>query len=485
MADSSSANENDDRRQGSTLPSSSIPPPSPPQPQPAVDETNDSSSQQLHAPASLNLPPPPLAFKSRRRLLKEQKEGWHPESKWQEPWADDGLTLYDIHREPLQLAEEARPTAAAATTNPSSSSSSSHNIVKCSLKSLDPEFQCVICLQYMDDPMIVMDCLHRFCGECIQKCLRFGNQKRECPTCRAPIPSRRSLRRDVKWNAVIQNVLLRHQKRQPSQQRPEQHDESQRVATTITAADDVDNTINSVHAKRRWSGDRRSNHHEPSVSLLSQSLNAPPPKRARNLQDAIVEKQNALKMQKRLRLQHKLQLKQASQQASQQANTIQNDPSLNMEASENATARAMTATTAADATSVDKDCPSTTPALLPVLFSPTQPLQTTQQLLNLPLSSSSSSPSLATIIQLHLEVSPLIDIHLVRHAEERSVQPLFRPYLTLRGAATISVLQHFLSSKLGRASADSFQVCVHSSSRNKVDSVDVCCVSTRITRTHN
>jgi hypothetical protein len=186
-----------------------------------------------------------------------------------------------------------------------------------------------------------------------------------------------------------------------------------------------------------------------------------------------VEKQNALKMQKRLRLQHKLQLK-------QQANMIQNDPSLNMEALENAAAHATTATTAADATSVNKDGPSTTPALLP----PTQPLQTSQQqqLSNLPPSSSSSS---ATIIQLHLEVSPLMDIHLVRHAEERSVQPLFRPYLTLRGAATISVLQHFLSSKLGRASADSFQVCVHSSSRNKVDSVDVCCVSTRITRTHN
>lgn len=37
-----------------------------------------------------------------------------------------------------------------------------------------------------------MQCLHRFCRECIQKYIRLG--KRECPACRIHVPSRRSTR---------------------------------------------------------------------------------------------------------------------------------------------------------------------------------------------------------------------------------------------------------------------------------------------------
>ena len=40
--------------------------------------------------------------------------------------------------------------------------------------------------------IFIWQCLHRFCGDCIQKCLRYG--KRECPSCRKKAPSRRSLR---------------------------------------------------------------------------------------------------------------------------------------------------------------------------------------------------------------------------------------------------------------------------------------------------
>ena len=35
-------------------------------------------------------------------------------------------------------------------------------------------------------------CLHRFCEECIHKCLRLG--KKECPACRTHVPSKRSCR---------------------------------------------------------------------------------------------------------------------------------------------------------------------------------------------------------------------------------------------------------------------------------------------------
>ena len=49
-----------------------------------------------------------------------------------------------------------------------------------------------------------MECLHRFCSECIQKCLRVG--KNECPSCRIHVPSRRSLRPDPNFDALISKI---------------------------------------------------------------------------------------------------------------------------------------------------------------------------------------------------------------------------------------------------------------------------------------
>ena len=51
---------------------------------------------------------------------------------------------------------------------------------------------------------MVTECLHRFCRECIQKCLRVG--KHECPSCRMRVPSRRSLRPDPSFDALIASV---------------------------------------------------------------------------------------------------------------------------------------------------------------------------------------------------------------------------------------------------------------------------------------
>ncbi|XP_010542893.2 PREDICTED: putative E3 ubiquitin-protein ligase RING1a [Tarenaya hassleriana] len=46
-----------------------------------------------------------------------------------------------------------------------------------------------------------MECLHRFCRECIDKSMRLGNN--ECPACRKHCASRRSLRDDPKFDALI------------------------------------------------------------------------------------------------------------------------------------------------------------------------------------------------------------------------------------------------------------------------------------------
>lgn len=56
------------------------------------------------------------------------------------------------------------------------------------------DFNCLICFRILQRTMVVKDCLHRFCGECIEKCVRIG--LRECPQCRLHIASRRSLRSD-------------------------------------------------------------------------------------------------------------------------------------------------------------------------------------------------------------------------------------------------------------------------------------------------
>lgn len=57
-----------------------------------------------------------------------------------------------------------------------------------------------------------MQCLHRFCSDCIEKSLRWV--KKECPTCRKPCPSRRSLRRDAVFDSLIELVCGSGGKRQ-------------------------------------------------------------------------------------------------------------------------------------------------------------------------------------------------------------------------------------------------------------------------------
>ncbi|NXW52759.1 RNG2B ligase, partial [Nyctiprogne leucopyga] len=47
-------------------------------------------------------------------------------------------------------------------------------------------------------------CLHRFCSHCIVTALRSGNK--ECPTCRKKLVSKRSLRPDPNFDALISKI---------------------------------------------------------------------------------------------------------------------------------------------------------------------------------------------------------------------------------------------------------------------------------------
>ncbi|TYZ58333.1 hypothetical protein PybrP1_000031 [[Pythium] brassicae (nom. inval.)] len=107
-------------------------------------------------------------------------------SEYEEVELVEDCTLYDLYRQPRAPVTDPRATK----TLP--------------VRVLNAELTCPICLGVIRSTMVVMECLHRFCGECIQKCLRLSN--RECPSCRIHIPSKRSLRRDENFDALISKI---------------------------------------------------------------------------------------------------------------------------------------------------------------------------------------------------------------------------------------------------------------------------------------
>jgi len=126
---------------------------------------------------------------------------YNPISQWKEHVELPGLTLFDIHRKPREVIVSDKQ---AATGDENIVSGENSTLMKLPLKKLNSEFHCPICLEYMKKTQIVMECLHRFCGNCIEKCLRLG--KKECPSCRIHIPSRRSLRPDTNFDNLLASI---------------------------------------------------------------------------------------------------------------------------------------------------------------------------------------------------------------------------------------------------------------------------------------
>ncbi|XVE66175.1 hypothetical protein DITRI_Ditri08aG0059300 [Diplodiscus trichospermus] len=83
----------------------------------------------------------------------------------------------------------------------SSTSQEKPEFVFVELPEIRKDVQCPICLGIIKKTRTVMECLHRFCRECIDKSMRMGNN--ECPACRTHCASRRSLRDDPNYDALI------------------------------------------------------------------------------------------------------------------------------------------------------------------------------------------------------------------------------------------------------------------------------------------
>lgn len=117
------------------------------------------------------------------------QEGGDAESNvWGELFTDEvvqGLSLYEMNRQPMtRLPDDTEVTM--------------------SLRLINSDFRCPVCLGILHSTFATKECLHRFCNECITKSLRLG--KRECPSCRVKCPSHRSLRPDESFDALIGTV---------------------------------------------------------------------------------------------------------------------------------------------------------------------------------------------------------------------------------------------------------------------------------------
>ncbi|XP_038180083.1 E3 ubiquitin-protein ligase RING2-like [Arvicola amphibius] len=84
-------------------------------------------------------------------------------------------------------------------------------------RSLHRELMCPICLDILKKTMTTKECLHRFCADCIITALRRGNK--ECPTCRTKLVSKRSLRPDPNFDALISIIYPSREEYEAQQER--------------------------------------------------------------------------------------------------------------------------------------------------------------------------------------------------------------------------------------------------------------------------
>jgi E3 ubiquitin-protein ligase RNF1/2 len=117
------------------------------------------------------------------------------------PEEDEEDSLHNCTQSHDEDAEDGEDDAASDSDGSLSSSGDKDEFVMVKLAEIRKEVQCPICLGIIRKTRTVMECLHRFCQECIDKSMRLGNN--ECPACRTHCASRRSLRDDPNYDALI------------------------------------------------------------------------------------------------------------------------------------------------------------------------------------------------------------------------------------------------------------------------------------------
>lgn len=119
---------------------------------------------------------------------------------------DNNNTTNNNNDSPVEINQDAEELPQGEQSDSDGSRSSSGDgekdeYITVALTDIRKEVQCPICLGIIRKTRTVMECLHRFCRECIDKSMRLGNN--ECPACRTHCASRRSLRDDPNYDALI------------------------------------------------------------------------------------------------------------------------------------------------------------------------------------------------------------------------------------------------------------------------------------------
>ncbi|CAB1351106.1 unnamed protein product [Coregonus sp. 'balchen'] len=127
------------------------------------------------------------------------------------------LSLYELHRSPQEAIMDGTEIAV-------------------SPRSLHSELMCPICLDMLKNTMTTKECLHRFCSDCIVTALRSGNK--ECPTCRKKLVSRRSLRRDSNFDALISKIYPSRDEYEAHQDRRVRKPAQESDNTTFSGGED-------------------------------------------------------------------------------------------------------------------------------------------------------------------------------------------------------------------------------------------------------
>ncbi|KAI9098702.1 hypothetical protein DFS34DRAFT_658380 [Phlyctochytrium arcticum] len=69
------------------------------------------------------------------------------------------------------------------------------------VKELQEDFTCPVCRNLLQQTMVTVECMHRFCYTCIREALFKGNK--QCPACRRECHSMRNLRPDIRFDELI------------------------------------------------------------------------------------------------------------------------------------------------------------------------------------------------------------------------------------------------------------------------------------------
>lgn len=72
-------------------------------------------------------------------------------------------------------------------------------------KTLYEKLLCPICLDLIKNTMTTVECLHRFCSDCIVKSLQPGNG--QCPVCSMKIELKKNLKPDPKFDTLISMIF--------------------------------------------------------------------------------------------------------------------------------------------------------------------------------------------------------------------------------------------------------------------------------------